>query len=223
MSWVLFIFSALLTAGVTIKVTSSLDNKDRRLQTILAVIIPLVALPLYLLLGSPQLKGQPVIFHDLIERDMRQMALLSARPLETLINKNPNDGYALSALGKISMRLEKFEAAEGFLERAVAHLPKKSDAYAFALLDLALAQVARNNGIVTAQALKNFEDVRIVNPMGSLPRHYIALYKAQHGDHATALQEWTELLRDVSGNIYWKKTVREEMAKSRAFLQAQNK
>jgi cytochrome c-type biogenesis protein CcmH len=214
----LYIVMAVLCAAVVIKAISGLHDRDSGLRWLVMLALPALSLPLYLALGAPEQRGQPVIFSDLIERDMRQMAMLAERPMETILEKNPNDGPALSSLGKISMRLGKHAAAERFFLRALPNLPKDSDAYAFTLLDLGQTQIALENGRVTPRSVALFEELRIVNPRSSLSRHYLALAKAQNGRHAEALKEWTSLLRDVPGNIYWKKDVRAEMAKSRAAL-----
>ncbi|MGE3624664.1 MAG: tetratricopeptide repeat protein [Bdellovibrionales bacterium] len=214
----LYIVMAVLCAAVVIKAVSGLRDRDVRLRWLVMLTLPGLSLPLYLTLGAPDQRGQPVIFSDLIERDMRQMALLAERPMETILEKNPNDGAALASLGKISARLGKHAAAEKFFMRALPNLQKDSDAYAFTLLDLGQTQIALANGRVPPATVTLFEELRIVNPRSNLSRHYLALAKAQNGQHAEALKEWTSLLRDVPGNIYWKKDVRTEMAKSRAAL-----
>jgi cytochrome c-type biogenesis protein CcmH len=222
--WILYIIFAVLTAGVMIKILRALKPEDKYLSYALTVIIPVMAVTIYTLLGSPEQRGAPVIFSDLIERDQRQMALLAQRPMEIVLQQDPDNYNALSTLGAISTRLKKHDLAESFYKRALKTAPKNTDTYIFLLLDLGEAQVAAKNGVVTPEAVKTFQELKQMNPMGSLATHYLALADAQNGRHAEALEAWTLLLRDVPGNaIFWKKKVREEMAKSRKALEEQKK
>jgi cytochrome c-type biogenesis protein CcmH len=222
--WILYIIFAVLTAGVMIKILRTLKPEDKYLSYALTVIIPVLAVTIYTFLGSPEQSGSPVIFNDLIERDQRQMALLAQKPMEIILNKDPENYSALGNLGAISMQLKKYDLAESFYKRALKTVPKDTDTYIFLLLDLGEAQVAAKNGVVTPEAVKTFQKLKQLNPMGSLATHYLAMADAQNGRHEKALEAWTLLLRDVPGNaIFWKKRVREEMAKSRAALEAQKK
>lgn len=229
--WHFYIVAAALTAGVVIKLMLTLANKgrhnhggevtagDRRLGQVLAVVIPLCALGLYLPLGSPDIAGQPSIFTNLEDQILRQQALLRRRPLQILLEQNPDDLGALVQLGSISTRLGQHKEAVAFYQRAVVSAQRANDTllrvYAVTLGE---AQVKASEGIVGADAVGTFEYVRALYPQSPIARYYLALAKAQRGDNEAAIGEWEGLLSDGPPGAYWKAEVRKSMAAARKQL-----
>lgn len=226
--WHFYIVAAALTAGVVIKLMLTLANKgrhrhggevaagDQRLGHILAVLVPLCALGLYLPLGSPDAAGQPSVFTNLEDQILRQQSLLRRRPLQILLEQNPNDVAALVQLGNISTRLGQHREAVVFYQRAVTAAQAGNDTmlrvYAVTLGE---AQVRASAGVVGADAAGTFEYVRTLYPLSPIARYYLALAKAQRGDNETAIAEWEVLLHDGPPGAYWKQQVRKAMADAR--------
>ena len=133
--WHLYIFMGALTAGIVLKIVHPLLGRgrhrhsdaqtkaDRYLAGGLVFFLPLVSLGVYLALGSPDMKGAAVLMTR--DRSVWQAvgdhhaALLAVRPMQRLVEGNPQDIGALMTLGQINHRLKKYDAAILYFRRAL--------------------------------------------------------------------------------------------------------
>ncbi|HYD18951.1 MAG TPA: tetratricopeptide repeat protein [Patescibacteria group bacterium] len=233
--WSFYLVAAALTAGVVFKLMLSLagrgnfphgaapDKRDEKLSFWLGVLLPFGALLVYLPQGRPDLPGSPAIFANFEETMLRQQSLLSERPFQILVEKNPNDLGALLQLALINYRIGDFVESAKFYKRAVVEAQKiEHPLLRVYAVSLGETQVLASKGIVGEDAVGTFEYVRTLYPNSPIARYYLALAQAQHGRHAEAIQEWEDLLADGAPRAYWKAQVRDALAKSRAALKAQS-
>jgi cytochrome c-type biogenesis protein CcmH len=227
--WDLYAVMALLTAVIALKLmhpllrrgahrgTDAATHADRKLAGAIMCSLPVAALGIYMTLGRPDLEGAPAIFRDPGELAMRQDALLSRRPMETLLKQNPDDIGAIVKLATINHRLGRFSEAVKYMRRAVI-LAQQQDNMLLRMYatHLGRMQVLANKGIVGPDALGTFDYVRSINPIDPIARYFQALARAQQGDAAGAIEEWTQLLSQGTPLAYWKQNVREAIAVTKA-------
>jgi cytochrome c-type biogenesis protein CcmH len=190
---------------------------DRKLAGAVMCGVPVAALGIYMFLGRPDLPGNPVIFNEPGELFARQEALLSKRPLETLLKENPDDLGALLKLATINRVLGHYEEAVKFMRRAVI-VAEKEEALLLRIYveNLGRLQVLANHGTVGDDALGTFKYARSLLDTDPIALFYEALAKAQHGDPEGAIEDWTVMLSQGTPLAYWKQHVREAIAVTKA-------
>lgn len=225
----LYIVMGMLAAGVILKTTGPLLNRgqhksghapaaaDKRLATALSFALPAMALALYLALGNPDLQGRPAVLEDPHGMVEREAALLTERPLRTLLEENPEDIGALVKLGGVYMRLNNYSEAAKFYAKAVELAQQAGDdnlrIYA---RGLGRAQVKANKGFVGDNAAATFEFVLTLHANEPIARYYLALRLAQQGKTEAAIAEWSSMLGEGTPLAYWKQYVRDAMVAARA-------
>jgi cytochrome c-type biogenesis protein CcmH len=227
--WHLYVIIAMLTAAIVLKVANPLRGRgrhghggavaaaDRRLMRVLVALVPAVSLPLYLLAGSPDLPGRPIMFTDLQELETRQAALLIQRPLETLMKRDPGNVGAMVRMAEIYGRLGHYPEAIRLMQRATLLAQRQNEPMARIYAEsLGRLQVRANHGVVGTDALGSFALARSMKDADPIARYYQALAKAQKGDIQGAIDDWNILLSQGAALSYWKKHVREAIAAAKA-------
>lgn len=218
----LYIVMGMLAAGVAVKISAPLlaggaTAADRRLAAVLSFALPAAALSIYLAVGNPDLPGRPAVLEDPHGMIEREAALLTERPLRTLLEENPEDIGALIKLGGVYMRLNNYGEAAKFYARAVELAKQAGDEnlriYA---RGLGRAQVKANKGFVGDNAAETFRFVLTLHANEPIARYYLALRMAQQGKTEAALAEWSSMLSEGTPLAYWKQYVRDAMAAARA-------
>src|SRR5262245_52419649 len=111
------------------------------------VVLPVVALTLYLVLGSPQLPGQPLNARlQVIHQDQSITSLVSK--VEAHLERNPDDARGYEVLAPVYLRLGRFEDVVNARRKLLALNGENADRQS----DLGEALTAAANGIVTADA-----------------------------------------------------------------------
>ena len=116
------------------------------------VALPLGALGLYLVIGSPGMPGEPLAARLQAPPEQRSLATLIGQ-VEAHLARNPEDGRGWEVLAPVYMRLGRFEEArEGAAQCAAAawaQAPRAKPIWA--------RRWSPTNGIVTAEAKASFE------------------------------------------------------------------
>lgn len=161
----------------------------------LTLLAPLVALTLYVALGRPELKGEP-----LAGRDME--AAMKAAPLDQIAESlfqrlamDPGHAEGWVLLGRTYMRLERFDEAASAFGRAIDLMREKTPADLFSAYGESLTLAA--GGRVTEAAAAAFAAALGLDPKDPPARYYLALAKAQAGDTPGALADLKALLGDT--------------------------
>jgi cytochrome c-type biogenesis protein CcmH len=164
----------------------------------LAAAAPLLALGLYLMVGSPNLPDQPFA---------RRLAAWRAHPeryappelaaaLRGVAAERPDDPEPLRRLALLELSLGDADAAIHALRKATAIAPSRTDL----LGPLGEILVMKNKGEVDPQAAEIFRRVLTLEPGSAVARYYLARARVTAGDTAGGLADWRVLLADLSPN-----------------------
>ncbi len=153
------------------------------LTVAMAVILPLAAFALYLVLGSPQLPSRP-----LSERqgELNQRTSPEALFLEQKVAADPSNAQAWIDLGRAYARLDRARDAAASLAKAMA-LGRSEPGL---LTDYARFLILAENGMVVPKAREILGKALAKDPLDPMAKFLLALGRAQDGDIAGALTEW---------------------------------
>lgn len=162
----------------------------------LTLIVPAAALILYVLLGRPDLPGQPLAARDM-DAAMRDAPLDEvAEVLFQRLAMDPGHPEMWRVLGSLYMRMERYDEAASAFGRAIDLMGEKASAELFSAYGEALTLSA--GGRVSEAAAQAFEVALRLNPGDPPARYYLALRKAQGGDVAGGLADLRALLADTA-------------------------
>jgi cytochrome c-type biogenesis protein CcmH len=162
---------------------------SERILSLATVTIPVLALGLYVALGSP---GLPNVPHEGRTREAAardQVDAMVAR-VEERLRAAPEDGNGWDVIAPIYLRMERYgQAAEAFANanRLLGETPKR-------LAGFAQAEILANNGIVNANAKLAAERLLAVEPGRVDARMWLALANEQDGQFDKALSDYRGLL-----------------------------
>lgn len=180
-----------------------------RFTQLLAILaIPAGALGLYLTLGSPDMPDRPLEERLAAPAENQTIDELVAKA-ERHLAENPEDGKGWEVLAPIYMRLGNVEAAANAYSNAI-RLLGPTTTY---LTDMGEALTVANEGIVTADARKAFEEAVKLEPKAVKPRFFIALALGQEGKKEAAIAAWESLLADADPKAFWVPAAQEELRK----------
>jgi cytochrome c-type biogenesis protein CcmH len=171
--------------------------------------IPIGALSLYLVLGSPDLPGQPLATRAASAHGGDDsMAQLFAR-VEAHLEQNPDDGRGWEVVAPIYMRLGRYQDAVKAREAALRLLGPTAERES----DFGEALIALENGVVTAQAKEAFDRALRLDPKDVSARYYLGLAAEQDGRKEDAARFWRELLADSPPGASWTVQVQRALAR----------
>jgi cytochrome c-type biogenesis protein CcmH len=193
--------------------TPGLGETGRRSVLIAtAILIPVGAFGLYLMIGAPAEPDRPFAARE-AERDSiaqhedLEMSRVVQRLAERLKAEPDNlEGWIL--LARSYNAAEQFaQAAEAYREavRLSGDSPALVGAYAEALTNAA-------GGIVTPEALRLFEQVNRADP-DPRTRYYLGLARDQAGESQAALDTWLALEADSPPDATWLPLLRSQMGR----------
>jgi cytochrome c-type biogenesis protein CcmH len=184
--------------------------RGRKLSAALAMIVlTLGAGSLYLVLGSPNLPGQP-----LAERVAEahggadSVQALFAR-VEAHLEQHPEDGRGWEVIAPVYMRLGRYADAAKARANALRLLGATAERQA----DFGEALVAVENGTVTAEAKAAFDAALRIDPGNVTARFYEGLAAEQDGKPADAASIWRAMLDEGPETAAWVATVRQALAR----------
>lgn len=174
----------------------------------IAAAVPLMALAIYIALGSPGLPSRPFAerlaatpldgspINELIER------------VEARLREHPGDGQGWDVIAPVYLRMERFHDAAGAYERAIALLgetPRR-------LAGVAEAKIMAANGVVGEEARKAFARLLELEPGRPEARFWLAIAKEQDGDQAGAAADYRALLQEAPADAPWRPLIEERLA-----------
>jgi cytochrome c-type biogenesis protein CcmH len=182
----------------------------RRRATALAalILLPLGAAGFYLLLGSPDMTGEPRAAQREVAGDERQIAELVGR-VEAHLEQNPEDGRGWEVLGPVYMRLGRYDDAVRARKNALRFLGSTAEREA----DLGEALTGAANGVVTAEAKDAFDRAVALEPADVRARYFIGLAAEQDGRPKEAAAIWRGLLEHASADAGWAGFVRQSLVR----------
>ena len=153
-----------------------------------AAAIPVVAVGLYLAVGSPGLPGSPYTARLDVPLENASASDLVAK-VEAHLRTHPNDGRGWDVLAPVYMRTGDFQQAADAFQRAMQLLGESPQR----LTGFARARVMLDNGVVSEPARKAYEQLRQLDPKAVEPRLWLAIAKEQDGDVAGASADYKAL------------------------------
>jgi cytochrome c-type biogenesis protein CcmH len=167
------------------------------------VLLPAGALGLYLVLGSPQMPGEPLAARMRAEQNNPPIEALVTK-VEEHIARNPDDGRGWEVLAPVYMRLGRFDDSI----RAWRNVIRLNGANADRESRLGEALVAAANGVVTAEAKSAFDRASALDKTDVKTRFYLGMAADQDGNRAQAESIWRDLLASAPPDAPWAEIVR---------------
>ena len=153
------------------------------------VFVPLGAVALYLLLGSPNLPGQPLAQRLTAPSGANSMAGLIAR-VETHLEQNPDDGRGWEVIAPVYMRLGRFDDAIRAFRSGLRLNGENADRQA----NLGEALIGAANGVITSDAKAAFERALALDASNPRAQFYLGLAAEQDGRSTDAVERWRKLI-----------------------------
>ena len=179
----------------------------------LAVGLPLAALSLYLIYGSPRLPDQPLIARLQDPASDKNLEVLVAR-VEARLREHPEEGEGWEVIAPVYMGWRRYaDAAEAYRQsiRLLGESPKRLASYGQSL-------VLGTNGVVTEDARKALERALVLDPKLIEPRLVLIIAKEQDGQLAAAIEDWRDMLATAPADAPWRKLVGQRLAEDEAKL-----
>lgn len=201
----------LLTAASEPALEPKSSLKWRRAAAVLALVgLPLVAVGIYMPLGSPLLRDFP-----LVQRE-RGAGSGMAQSLENLVvqveqhlEKNPTDGRGWNVLAPVLERLGRFDDAVRAYRNAITYNGESAERRS----DLGEAITAAAGGVVTAEAKTEFERAHALNADDPKANYFLGLAAEQDGRKDDAANIWRALLAKAPADAPWRPLVQSSLAR----------
>ncbi len=177
----------------------------RILQAALVLLVPLIAIGLYMKEGAPDVPDQPL--EARLANPGNDIALLVAK-MERHLAQTPDDGEGWQVIAPIYMRSQRFDDAANAYGNAVRLLPPDSDRYSA----FGEAQVAAAKGQVTAEAEAAFSKSLEMNADNPRSAFYLAIGLAQKGEKDKAREAYNALIAKSPADAPWVPAVKQALA-----------
>ena len=169
--------------------------------------LPLAALSLYLVYGSPRLPDQPLTARLEDPASDKDLAVLVAR-VEARLREHPEEGEGWEVIAPVYMGARRYTDAAGAYRQAIrllGELPKRLSGYGQAL-------VLANDGVVSEDARRALERAIALDPNLIEPRLVLIIAKEQDGQYAAAADGWRALLATAPADAPWRRLVEQRLA-----------
>ena len=177
-------------------VSSGFRLKTPRLSPLL--LFRLISLATYFALGSPEEPDQPLITRLNAPAEEQSVELLVAR-VERHLSENPQDGEGWAVVAPVYLSMGQPQASARAYANALRILGPRPDW----LTDMGEALTMANQGLVTADAKRAFEEAVSLEPTAVKPRFFLAIALGQDGNRDAAVEAWNKLLEgaDEDGTL----------------------
>ncbi len=172
------------------------------------VVLTLVPLGLYILLGAPNIPGEPAFARVTTPKGHESIASLVSQ-VEARLAASPNDGVGWEVIAPVYARLGRFDDAVKARKQALL----LNGATARREADLGEAETAAADGIVTAEARAAFEQAVALDPKEAKARYFLGLAAEQDGRNAEAAALWRSMLAEAPAGAPWVGLVRQALGR----------
>jgi len=181
----------------------------RRAVALLALIgLPVIAVAVYLPLGSPQMRDVPLAERSRMPNPAEPLINLVAQ-VQSHLEKNPTDGRGWNVLAPVLARLGRYDEAVTAFRNAITY---DSDSAA-RRADLGEAMAAAANGVITAEAKTEFERAVALDDNEVKARFFLGLAAEQDGRAKDAAAIWGAMLAKAPPEAPWRPTVQAALAR----------
>ena len=168
--------------------------------------LPLISLATYTALGSPDEPDQPLISRLNAPAEEQSVELLVAR-VERHLSENPQDGEGWAVVAPVYLTMGQPQASARAYANALRILGPRPDW----LTDMGEALTMANQGLITAQAKRAFEEAVSLQPSAVKPRFFLAVALGQDGNRAAAIEAWNALLEGADETAPWVAAARQQL------------
>jgi cytochrome c-type biogenesis protein CcmH len=188
---------------------SGASPKLRRAAAVAGLVgLPLLALAVYLPLGSPRLPDFPLA--------ERARAPDAAQPLENLVaqveqhlEKNPTDGRGWKVLAPVLLRLGRYDDAVRAYRNSITYSGDSASSRA----DLGEAIAAAAGGVVTAEAKGEFEHALALDAGDAKASYFLGVAAEQDGRKDEAATIWRAMLEKAPADAPWRPLLQEALTR----------
>lgn len=189
-------------------------TKPARMALIgVALALPLAAVSLYLLYGSPRLPDEPLAARLQDPAAETNIAVLVAR-VEARLRAHPDEGEGWDVIAPVYLSARRYSDAAEAYRQAIRLLGASAERLSGYGQALALEQ----GGVVSDAAKHALEKALALDATLVEPRILLAMAKEQDGDYAGAITDWRGLLGRKGGNEAWRAMIEKRIAKAEAHL-----
>jgi cytochrome c-type biogenesis protein CcmH len=185
----------------------------RAAMIVVATLVPLLALGLYLLYGSPRLPDQPLAARLEDPANSQNLAALVAR-VEARLREHPDEGEGWDVVAPVYLGAQRYQDAADAYGEAIRLLGPTAKR----LSGQGQALVLANNGVVTEEARGLLTRAVDLDPSLIEPRILLAIAKEQDGDFSGAVADWRGLLDKAPADAPWRQMVEQRIAGDEAHL-----
>jgi cytochrome c-type biogenesis protein CcmH len=178
-----------------------------------ALALPVLALGLYLVYGSPRLPDRPLAARLEDPASDRNLEALVAR-VEARLREHPEEGEGWEVIAPVYLGWGRYsDAAQAYGEaiRLLGPSAKRLSGQGQAL-------VLANNGVVTEEARRALDQALELDSTLVEPRILLTIAKEQDGQLAAAIADWKALLAKQQGDAPWREMVEKRIAEDEAHL-----
>jgi cytochrome c-type biogenesis protein CcmH len=181
----------------------------RRSAAIIALVgLPIVAIALYLPLGSPRLGDFPLAERSRPPNGAQPLENLVAQ-VEAHLEKNPADGRGWNVIAPVLARLGRYDDAVRAYRNSIAYNGDSAQRRA----DLGEAIAGAAGGVITAEAKAEFERAVALNADEVKASYFLGLAAEQDGRTAEAASIWRAMLAKAPGDAPWRPLVQGALAR----------
>ncbi|KMO17183.1 c-type cytochrome biogenesis protein CcmI [Methylobacterium platani] len=171
--------------------------------------VPLVALLVYGIYGSPDLPAQPQAERLAHARAAGNDLAAAVAQIEAHLAKAPEDGRGWTVIAPVYLRLGRTEDAIKAYENSLRLLGDDAGR----LADYGEALTAAGDGVVSSKARDAFERALRQDPKAVKPQFYLARAAEQDGDREKARSRYAAMEAAASPDAPWLPLVRESLAR----------
>jgi len=193
-------------------VTTGGETWRRRAAALATLVaLPAIGAALYLMLGSPDVPGQPLAGRAAAPPQNQSLETLVAR-VEAHLEQNPEDGRGWEVIAPVYVRLGRIEDAVKARRNALRINGKDEQRKPDLEAELGETLIAAANGVVTQEAKAAFERAVAQDARHPKARFFLGVAAHQDGDGAKALAIWRDLARDTGTDSPWGIMARQAVA-----------
>lgn len=180
---------------------------------VVALALPVLALGLYLVYGSPRLPDQPLAARLEDPGSDRNLEALVAR-VEARLREHPEEGEGWEVIAPVYLGWGRYSDAAQAYGEAIRLLGPSAKL----LSGQGQALVLANNGVVTEEARRALDQALELDSTLVEPRILLTIAKEQDGQFAAAIADWKALLAKQQGDAPWREMVEKRIAEDEAHL-----
>jgi cytochrome c-type biogenesis protein CcmH len=179
------------------------NMKLRRGAAVLALAgLPLVALGVYLPLGSPRLADFPLAERTRVADGAQSLENLVVQ-VEQHLEKNPTDGRGWNVLAPVLLRLGHYDDAVRAFRNSLTYNGESAARHS----DLGEAIAAAAGGVVTSEARGEFERALALDADETKAHYFLGLAAEQDGRKEEAASIWRAMLEKAPSDAPWRPLV----------------